>query len=137
MESEVHYGEHYRYARRQQQEAASRLLRLGWDFGLRAVHDVHQESPARLGDSVPQGYKLAIRRGHKIEKLPAVVDLLLEGSEFPESLCDHELKGKWKGHRELHIEDDWLLVYKKKDDILVLELTRTSSMMAEVSPFGG
>ncbi|MGT2960469.1 type II toxin-antitoxin system mRNA interferase toxin, RelE/StbE family [Streptococcus caballi] len=24
---------------------------------------------------------------------------------------DHELKGKWRGIRELHIESDWLLAY--------------------------
>ena len=47
--------------------------------------------------------------------------------DLPESLCDHELKGNWKNHRELHIEGDWLLIYQKKDDVLVLELTRTGS----------
>ena len=42
-------------------------------------------------------------------------------------MCDHELKGKWKQHRELHIEPDWLLIYQKKEDLLILELTRTGS----------
>ena len=72
-------------------------------------------------------YKRAIKRGQNVKKLHAVVDLLVKGGELPESLRDHELKGKWKGHRELHIESDWLLIYQKQDDILVLELTRTGS----------
>lgn len=72
-------------------------------------------------------YKRAIKRGQKIEKLHAVVELLAKDLELPESLCDHELKGNWKNHRELHIEGDWLLVYQKKDDMLVLELTRTGT----------
>lgn len=72
-------------------------------------------------------YKRAIKRGQKIEKLHAVVELLAKDLALPESLCDHELKGAWKHHRELHIEGDWLLIYQKKDDMLVLELTRTGT----------
>lgn len=72
-------------------------------------------------------YKRAIKRRMKIEKLHAVVELLAKDEELSESLCDHELKGSFKGHRELHIEGDWLLIYRKKDDILVLELTRTGT----------
>lgn len=72
-------------------------------------------------------YKRAIKRGMKIEKLHNVVELLAKDLELPESLCDHELKGNWKNHRELHIEGDWLLIYQKHDDMLVLELTRTGS----------
>ena len=72
-------------------------------------------------------YQLARRRGLKIEKLDDIIRMLVKGGELPESMHDHELKGKWKGHRELHIESDWLLIYQKQDDILVLELTRTGS----------
>ena len=72
-------------------------------------------------------YKLAMKRGKKIQKLHEVVELLARGLDLPASLCDHELQGNWKNHRELHIEGDWLLIYQKKDDILILELTRTGS----------
>lgn len=59
-------------------------------------------------------YKRALRRGKKMKKLHDIVDLLVRDLELPASLCDHELKGKWKLHRELHIEPDWLLIYQKK-----------------------
>ncbi len=72
-------------------------------------------------------YKLALKRGKKIEKLHEVVELLAKDLELPASLCDHELKGNWKNHRELHIEGDWLLIYQKIEDLLILELTRTGS----------
>jgi mRNA interferase YafQ len=72
-------------------------------------------------------YKLALKRGKKIEKLHEVVELLVKDLELPAYLCDHELKGNWKNHRELHIEGDWLLIYQKIEDILILELTRTGS----------
>lgn len=72
-------------------------------------------------------YKLAVRRGQKINKLDDIIRMLAKDLALPESLCDHELKGNWKNHRELHIEGDWLLIYQKHDDMLVLELTRTGS----------
>lgn len=62
-----------------------------------------------------------------MKKLHDIVDLLVRDLELPASLCDHELKGNWKQHRELHIEPDWLLIYQKKEDLLILELTRTGS----------
>ncbi len=40
---------------------------------------------------------------------------------------DHPLVGNWANHRECHIAPDWLLIYQIHEDILVLELTRTSS----------
>lgn len=40
---------------------------------------------------------------------------------------DHALKGNWKGYRELHIEGDWLLIYKVDREELLLVLTRTGS----------
>lgn len=60
-----------------------------------------------------------------MKKLHDIVDLLVRDLELPASLCDHELKGNWKQHRELHIEPDWLLIYQQKADLLILELTRT------------
>ena len=72
-------------------------------------------------------YKLAIKRGKDINKLDEIIRFLAKDLELPQALCDHELKGDWKNHRELHIENDWLLIYQKKDDILILELIRTGS----------
>lgn len=40
---------------------------------------------------------------------------------------DHALKGEWEGFRELHVEGDWLLIYRIDRDILQLVLTRTGS----------
>lgn len=40
---------------------------------------------------------------------------------------DHALKGEWAGFRELHVEEDWLLIYRIDSDILQLVLTRTGT----------
>lgn len=40
---------------------------------------------------------------------------------------DHALVNNWKGYREIHIEGDWLLIYRIERDELQLVLTRTGS----------
>ena len=72
-------------------------------------------------------YKRAMKRGLKIELLEKVVELLAMGEALPEKSRDHELSGNWVGHRECHIQPDWLLVYRIEDDVLVLTLARTGT----------
>ena len=72
-------------------------------------------------------YKRAMKRGLKIELLEKVVELLTMGEALPEKNRDHELSGNWIGHRECHIQPDWLLVYRIEDDVLVLTLARTGT----------
>ena len=50
---------------------------------------------------------------------------LTAGEPLPEKNRDHALTGDWVGHRECHIQPDWLLVYRVQNDVLVLTLTRT------------
>lgn len=71
--------------------------------------------------------KLAIKRKLDTTELETVVDLLSNGQMLPEKYQDHPLTGNWKGHRECHVQPDWLLIYKIKDDILILTLTRTGT----------
>lgn len=72
-------------------------------------------------------YKLAKRRGKKMELLNRTIELLANGESLPEKYYDHSLSGNWTGHRECHIQPDWLLVYYFEDDVLVLTLVRTGS----------
>ncbi len=71
--------------------------------------------------------KLAVKRKYDISKLEEVVELLLAGESLPEKYLDHKLTGNWAGHRECHIEPDWLLVYYLENDLLTLTLTRTGT----------
>jgi len=59
--------------------------------------------------------------------LEDVIDLLAGGGILPAEYRDHPLKGNYKGYRECHIKDDWLLVYKRDKGILVLLLSRTGT----------
>ena len=56
-----------------------------------------------------------------------IAELLAMGEPLPEKHRDYELSGDWAGHRECHIEPDWLLIYRIDNGILVLTLARTGS----------
>lgn len=67
------------------------------------------------------------KRGKSLDKLKAVVTLLLHNEELPFKNHDHQLTGNWVGHRECHIEPDWLLIYRIYFAENTLELVRTGS----------
>lgn len=72
-------------------------------------------------------FKLAEKQGLDMNELAKVITTLANGETLPEKYRDHELQGNYKGHRECHIEPDWLLIYKISKKILVLSLVRTGS----------
>ena len=67
--------------------------------------------------------KRAVKRGQDIRKLTAVIDLLLAQQPLPALYSDHAQKGDWKGWRELHIEPDWLLIYRVAGERLEMAAT--------------
>ena len=71
--------------------------------------------------------KRAKKRNYNMEELYDIVSKLARNEPLDEKLHDHALNGNWAGHRELHIRPDWLLIYQKKNDLLILELTRTGT----------
>ena len=72
-------------------------------------------------------YKLMQKRGLEMTRLDEVIAMLASGDQLDEKYHDHTLSGDYAGHRECHISPDWLLVYYKEDDILVLTLARTGT----------
>lgn len=56
-------------------------------------------------------------------KLRIAITALASGGRLDAVYQDHPLRGVWRGHRELHIGPDWLLIYKIVDD--ELRLVRT------------
>ena len=65
-----------------------------------------------------------------MSKLDRAIGLLAMGQKLPREYRDHELKGKYAGKRECHIggpKSNWLLVYRKIESQLILELIATGS----------
>jgi mRNA interferase YafQ len=65
------------------------------------------------------------KQGKDLAKLRTVLLLLLEGKPLPSRYRDHALRGDWNGFRDLHIEPDWLLLYRAQGG--ELQLARTGS----------
>lgn len=63
------------------------------------------------------------KRGKDMDKLKALLILLIEGTPLPAIYLDHPLKGGWRGFRDAHIEPDWLLIYKVVGDVVRFERT--------------
>lgn len=72
-------------------------------------------------------YKMAMKRHMNISLLDDIIRALSRGETLPEKNKDHELTGNWLGHRECHIQPDWLLIYRIENNTLVLTLTRTGT----------
>ncbi len=72
-------------------------------------------------------YKKCLKRvskypNFKKEKLDKIIFSLLNDEVLPESLHDHALGGDRIGQRDCHIAPDIILIYKKDDNFIYLEL---------------
>jgi mRNA interferase YafQ len=74
-----------------------------------------------------KGYKRCQKRGLPLEELKSVVEMLRTDQVLDEKFHDHELSGAFAGTRELHIRPDWLLCYRKNNDVLTLTLVDTGT----------
>ncbi len=81
----------------------------------------------RFSSKFKKDFKIIVKRGYDISLFEEVLTLLREEKVLPEKNNDHALKGDYLGHRECHITPDWLLIYKKEEDMITLSLTRTGS----------
>ena len=76
-----------------------------------------------------QNRRLLIKRGYDMSKLENTIDMLLAGDIMPPKFLDHPLKGNYISYRECHVDGDgdWLLIYKKYEDKLILVFTSTGT----------
>ena len=72
-------------------------------------------------------FKLMMRRGVSEKKFHQVMELLINEKPLFDKYRDHKLIGEYQGSRELHIEPDWLLIYKTTKNEVILERTGTHS----------
>ncbi len=65
------------------------------------------------------------KRGYDIDLLTKIIKKLAKDEQLPPKNKDHALTGNFSHLRECHITPDWLLVYEKSKETLILYLTRT------------
>lgn len=72
-------------------------------------------------------YKRLKKQNKELSKLRIVIEKLVSGQLLEPKYKDHQLSGNWKGHRDCHIEPDWILIYRIALDDLYLERTGSHS----------
>lgn len=74
-------------------------------------------------------FKVLLRKHYDPAKFQAAVEVLMKQDKqlLATKYRDHQLVGNWQGYLEIHIEGDWLLIYRVEKDELQLVLTRTGS----------
>ena len=73
--------------------------------------------------------KIIKKRNKDLEKLTKIVNKLANNEELDTKYKDHQLINnlRFKNCRECHIEPDWLLVYRKNNNDLILILIETGT----------
>ena len=72
-------------------------------------------------------YKLAKKRGLDLALLETVLTSLSEEKPLDPIHRDHALTGDYAGHRECHVLNDWLLIYRVECENLILVAARTGT----------
>jgi len=65
-----------------------------------------------LSSKFKRDVKRLEKRGKDMRKLRAAITILIEELPLPASYLDHPLRGNWHGFRDMHIEPDWLMIYR-------------------------
>lgn len=80
-----------------------------------------------IENSFEKDLKKLKKRNKDITKLKTLIELLEQGIPLPEKHRNHKLIGNYKDLWECHIEPDWLLIYRKIEDTIVLVKSGTHS----------
>lgn len=67
------------------------------------------------------------KRGLPLDELWAVIGQLLNDEPLDEKYHAHQLSGERKRQWECHIQPDWLLIWEKRDEELILIMLNTGS----------
>ena len=69
------------------------------------------------------------KRKKNLHVIHDIIQLIQSEKIIPAKFRDHPLIGNWHHHRELHLEPDWLLIYKYElaRNTVIFVRTRTHS----------
>ena len=62
-----------------------------------------------------------------MEKLKKIMKLLAKQKPLAAKYRDHPLIGNWVGHRDCHVEPDWVLIYRAIPEENEIRFERTGS----------
>ena len=65
-----------------------------------------------VSTALKKDIKLSKKRGKDLTVFKQIVQHLINGEPIPATFKDHPLVGNWNGYRELHLETDFLFIYR-------------------------
>ena len=68
--------------------------------------------------------RVSKHRNFDQDVLGEIIDTLARGEMLDAKYSDHQLSGEFQYHRECHVKDNILLMYKKHEEVLVLLLVK-------------
>lgn len=77
-------------------------------------------------------YARALSQGKDMRKLDVLLKILIHEKTLPLHYKDHPLKGDWAHFRDVHIEFDWVLIYrvdKESQSLLLAALGSHSEIL--------
>jgi mRNA interferase YafQ len=78
----------------------------------------------RTTDRFEEDVRRLDREGKNLDRLWDIVRLLRQEEDFDRAAYDdHQLEGIYADCRDLHIDGDWILIYKVEDNALKLQRT--------------
>ena len=75
--------------------------------------------------SITNQFKRDLKKANKQNKdlklLEDIMERIVHQIPLSSKFRDHSLSHNWEGHRELHIQNDWLLIYKMflEDNVVI------------------
>ncbi len=78
-------------------------------------------------NSFKKDLKRVKKRNKDLSKLEEVVSIIQNKKPLHAKYKNHKLSGNWSNFLELHIEPDWLLIYKIDGNNLILVATGSHS----------
>lgn len=67
------------------------------------------------------------KRNKDMHKLKKILYILSTEQSISQKYKNHKLSGNYKNYWKLHIEPDWLLIYKKTKTAIICERTESHS----------
>ena len=79
------------------------------------------------GIKIKKDFDKIRKQGKRLKLLLDIINILEYNLPIDNKYKDHALKGDYKGFRDIHIQPDWLLIYKIENDKLILYRTGSHS----------
>lgn len=79
----------------------------------------------RYSTKFKKDFKSCVKRRYKMTLLQQIIDILRVSDTLPSKYSNHNLTGNYAGYQECHIEPNWLLIYRRDENELLLHRTGT------------